>query len=397
MSEGNLSIVIVGAGIFGVSAALELQRRGHEVTLLDPGPLPNVLASSTDISKVLRMDYGADEFYMQLMEAAFEGWDRWNEAWGTPLFHQTGALLLAGQPMVAGGFEHDSFELLQKHGHSPERLSAVEIHARFPAWDPVDHPEAYFNPRAGWAESGEVVARLIAEAKRLGVSVRPGSAMDTLLEQGSRVVGVRTTEGSELRGDIVVVAAGCWTPSLLPHLREVMWAVGQPVYHFKVEQVADYQPPNFVIWTADINNTGWYGFPALDDGTLKVANHGHGKRQPADAPREVDADDEQRFRAFFRKSLPGLAQAPAIFNRLCMYCDTWDGDFWIDHDPDRAGLVVASGGSGHGFKFAPMLGPIIADVVERVPNRFAHRFAWRPPGQQKAEPARFLDTTERST
>lgn len=391
MSEAMDSAVIVGAGIFGASAALELVKRGHPVTLLDPGPIPHVLAASTDISKVLRMDYGADEFYMELMEAAFQIWDRWNEGWEVPLFHQTGMLFLSAGAMASGGFEHDSYQLLKKRGLPAEALTADQVAQRYPAWNTEGYPEAYFNPRAGWAESGEVVARLLAEAKRLGVTVRGGMAMERLIEHGSRVVGVTTRSGQEFRADTIVVAAGAWTPTLLPQLSEVMWAIGQPVYHFRVADVAAFQPPTFVTWSADIANTGWYGFPALDDGTLKVANHGPGRRQPADAPREVDARHEQRFRDFLRAALPALADAPAVFSRLCMYCDTWDGDFWIDRDPDREGLVVASGGSGHGFKFAPMLGPIVADVVEGVPNRFAHRFAWRSRGQVKTEDARFGD------
>ena len=383
------SVIIVGAGVFGSSAALELRKRGHEVTLLDPGPIPHVLASSTDISKVLRMDYGADEFYMELMEAAFQGWDAWNESWGIPLYHQTGMINLAGGPMSPGGFEHDSFELLLRRGHQPERIGADQLMQRFPAWDATEYPEGYFNPRAGWVESGEVVARLISEAKTLGVQVRGSTAFSSTLDEGSKVVGVRTGDGDELKADLVIMAAGSWTPSLLPDMEKFMWSVGQPVFHFLVEDIQAYQPPNFVTWTADIHNTGWYGFPALDDGTLKIANHGRGKPQPADGPREVDADSEDMFREFLRKALPGLSEAPVISNRLCMYCDTWDGDFWIDHDPERPGLVVATGGSGHGFKFAPMLGPIIADVVEGEPNPFAHRFKWRARGELRTEQARF--------
>ena len=381
--------MIVGAGVFGASAALELRKRGHNVTLLDPGPVPHVLAASTDISKVLRMDYGADEFYMELMEAAFEGWDQWNAAWGEPLFHQTGMLLLASAPMAPGGFEHDSYQLLRARGHHPERLSAAQIQARFPAWNPVDHPEAYFNPRAGWAESGEVVARLIAQAKKLGVKLIAGAEMRSLIEEGSRVLGVRTADGREFEAESVVVAAGAWSPALLPQLQDHVWSTGQPVFHFRVEDVESFQPPKFVVWSADIANTGWYGFPALDDGTVKVANHGPGRRQPEAEPRQVDSGYEEMFRAFFRRSLPALAEAPMISNRLCMYCDTWDGDFWIDYDPDREGLLVAAGGSGHGFKFAPMLGPIIADVLERRPNHFAHRFRWRRRGELKTEDARY--------
>lgn len=383
------SVIVVGAGVFGSSAALELRKRGHEVVLLDPGPIPHILASSTDISKVLRMDYGADQFYMELMEAAFEGWDAWNGSWGIPLIHRTGMLMLAAGPMVPGGFEHDSLKLLQKRGHRPEHFSAELLTERFPAWNVQEYPEGYLNPLDGWAESGEVVARLISQGKTLGVEVRGGVAFASTLDEGARVVGVRTTEGVELKADYVIVAAGSWTPGLLPHLEQFMWAVGQPVFHFRVDDVEAYQPPNFVTWAADISNSGWYGFPALDDGTFKIANHGRGKRQPADAPRTVEADAEGKFRAFFRSALPGLADAPMISNRLCMYCDTWDGDFWIDHDPDRPGLVIATGGSGHGFKFAPMLGPIIADVVEGKSNRFAHRFRWRARGELKTEYARY--------
>jgi glycine/D-amino acid oxidase-like deaminating enzyme len=385
----NSSIIIVGAGVFGASAALELRKREHEVTLLDPGPIPHVLASSTDISKVLRMDYGADEFYMELMEEAFNGWDVWNQTWGIPLYHQTGILMLSGRPMVPGGFEHDSLELLRARGHQSEHLQGNQIVERFSAWDAEGYPEGYFNPRAGWAESGEVVARLISEGKTLGVRVRGGTAFASTLEEDSSIVGVRTTAGEELKAETVIVAAGAWTPSLLPHLEQVMWSVGQPVFHFLVEDPAAYQPPNFVTWTADIGNTGWYGFPALDDGTLKLANHGPGKRQPAEAPREVDEGSEEKFRTFLRRALPGVSDAPVISNRLCMYCDTWDGDFLIDHDPDRPGLMVATGGSGHGFKFAPMLGPIIADVVEGKPNPFSHRFSWRAREETKTEHARY--------
>jgi len=108
-----------------------------------------------------------------------------------------------------------------------------------------------------------------------------------------------------------------------------------------------------------------------------------------DDPREVTADHEAKCRSFMRESLPALAEAPIIGRRLCLYCDTWDGNFWIDRDPERDGLVVAAGGSGHGFKFAPLLGNIIADVIEERPNRFAHRFAWRAKGQLATEDARF--------
>ena len=85
--------LIIGGGIFGITAAVELNRRGHEVHLFDQGPLPHPDAASTDITKMIRADYGADEFYTDLMLEAFQGWDKWNREWPRPLYHQTGFLL----------------------------------------------------------------------------------------------------------------------------------------------------------------------------------------------------------------------------------------------------------------------------------------------------------------
>ena len=82
--------------------------------------------------------------------------------------------------------------------------------------------------------------------------------------------------GSEFVADVVVVAAGAWTSTLIPDLDRVMWATGQPVVHLQVARPAEWQAPRFPVWAADIARTGWYGFPALDDGTLKIWHHGRG-------------------------------------------------------------------------------------------------------------------------
>jgi len=99
---------------------------------------------------------------------------------------------------------------------------------------------------------------------------------------------------------------------------------------------------------------------------------------PDSPARVVTADEERKLREFLAYSFPSLAGAPIVYTRLCMYCDTHDGHFWIARDPEREGLVVAAGDSGHGFKFAPVLGEIIADAVEGKDNRLLEKFRWRP-------------------
>jgi glycine/D-amino acid oxidase-like deaminating enzyme len=96
---------------------------------------------------------------------------------------------------------------------------------------------------------------------------------------------------------------------------------------------------------------------------------------PDSPERVVTAEDEKNLREFLASTFPSLADAPIVYTRVCMYCDTHDGHFWIARDPEREGLVVAAGDSGHGFKFAPVLGEIIADAVE---GKHRNKFRWRP-------------------
>ncbi len=382
------SVLVVGGGIFGATAALELRTRGHPVKLLDPGPLPHPDASSTDISKVIRADYGPDAFYAQLVGECISRWHQWNAEARQTLYHETGYLILAREKMKPGGFEHDSWAVLGKMGHPLERLAPGYLARRFPSWSEEHYPDGYFNLRAGWAESADTVSWLLGKARDRGAEIVEGQAMATLLERGSRVSGVVTTTGEEHAAGVVVVAAGAWTPTLLPWLGDALWSVGQPVYHFGPPDPEPYLPERFPPWSADIANTGWYGFPVKPDGTLKVANHGDGLHVDPRSEKVVPLENDEKFRDFLRERV-GLADAPVLRRRLCLYCDSRDGDFWIDHDPSREGLVVAAGGSGHGFKFAPVLGTIVADVVEGKENPWSHRFRWRASGEIRTEAARY--------
>jgi glycine/D-amino acid oxidase-like deaminating enzyme len=377
-----MKVSVVGAGIFGAAGALELARRGHEVTLIDPGPLPHPDASSTDLSKIVRLDYGADIFYTELMERALPRWRELNGGWGRPLFHETGFVALSSEPFSRGAFELDSFEVLTDRGHPIDRLHAADIAARFPTWS-ERYVDGYYNPQGGWAESGEVTLRFAKAAQVAGAVFRRG---------------VADVEQEAAGADLVIVAAGAWTPTLVPELGAAvpelgaMRVVGQPVLHFAPEDPSVFSPPAFVPFAADISRTGWYGFCANADGIVKLANHGRGIDVDPRGDRVVPADAEPRFRAFLVDAVPTLARARCVGERLCLYCDTFDGDLWIARHPTRDRILVASGGSGHGFKFAPILGDLIADEAEgKTPPEIAARFGWRIPTGQRFEDARCRD------
>jgi sarcosine oxidase / L-pipecolate oxidase len=356
------------------------------VTIVDRGPIPHPDAASTDITKAIRMEYGADALYTELMERALPLWREANDRYRQPLFHETGFALLASRPLEPGDFEHDSLALLSARGHSVERLDAAAIGRRFPCFRPGRFVDGTFNPRGGWADSAAVIEALCQDARRRGVAF-----VEATVAPAARgpATGVELASGDRIAADVVVVAAGTWSARLLPELDGVLHSVAQPVVHFAPTAPERFMSPRLATWGADIGRTGFYGFPATPAGIVKLANHGPGAPCDPDTPREDGADHLSRFRELVCDILPELASAPCVKQRVCLYSDTPDGDFWIDHHPDRPGLVVATGGSGHGFKFGPVIGEIVADVVERKSNPHAERFRWRVARGSHSDAARY--------
>jgi glycine/D-amino acid oxidase-like deaminating enzyme len=316
------------------------------------------------------------------METALAGWRRWNADWPEPLYHETGILYLTEAPMAPGGYEYESYKLLLDHSREPERLDQATIRQRFPAWNAELYVDGYLNPDGGYAESGRVMSRLLELAQAAGVTLLPGQAFERLLDakRGSRVAGVLTRDGSRFEGQHVVMAIGSWTPHMLPWTAPVFRSTGLPVFHLRPAAPELFTGAGFPVFSVDVSRTGYYGFPVHPTaGVVKVADHGLGRQLAPESPeRVVNAVEVDEFRAFLGRSLPALATAPIVYTRVCLYCDTWDGHFWIAPDPEREGLVLATGDSGHGFKFAPLLGEWIADAVEGRPNPMLAKFRWRP-------------------
>src|SRR4029453_12952634 len=182
-------VIVVGAGINGVTASIELKKRRQKVVVVAPGPLPHPLADSTDISKAVRAAYGGDEDYTALAERSIKLWRRWNEEFGTKLYHEVGVMFVRRQKMEPGDFEHDSLKLLEKRGLKVARMDTPQLWKRFPAWNPELYRDGVLEIEAGYAESGRAVAMLIERAKSVGVELRERVTFSRLDERGNRVSG----------------------------------------------------------------------------------------------------------------------------------------------------------------------------------------------------------------
>lgn len=387
--------LVVGAGIFGITAAVELQKRGYQVGVLNPDSIPHPMAASTDISKVIRMEYGADLEYMAMADAAIDGWHGWNDFFQDKLYHETGFLMLCKQNASNDpeSFEGASSSNLIRRGHQPERLSKKDLELRFPAFASGPYTDAIFNSRAGFAESGRVVQRLAAYAVQLGVEIWQYQSVLLFEKNKGRVVAVQTREGQRFAAGEILLCAGAYTPNLLPELKPILRATGHPVFHLRPSRPELFQFPQFSVFTSDISHTGWYGFPLHPtENVVKIANHGIGiELDPERDERVVTAGDIANLRAFLEEHIPTLANDPVVFTRRCLYSDTRDGHFWIDRHPELKNLVVAAGGSGHGFKMAPVLGAMITDVATGGKHKWSDRYRWRQfdANTRQLEEARF--------
>ncbi|OAQ76701.1 sarcosine oxidase [Purpureocillium lilacinum] len=357
----NETILIVGAGIFGLSTALELKKRGYQhVTVIDRYLPPVVDGSSVDISRVIRIDY-ADPLYAQMAREAHKGWTSEFEKH----YYPSGFVMLAKQP------GHPYLERTKGTSESlgatlEEFKDAKAVLTRYPEIQArLEGLKAYVNKDGGWADAENAVRQLSIQCSLAGVSfiVGPRGRAISLRYDGNRVVGVNVAEGEPILAAQVVLATGAWTNRLI-QIEHAVSASGQPVgfIHLTPQESKGLQQMPVIINLS----TGVFVFPPTP-GTniLKIARHCYGfatqvavegqdylvsspKRDSSGVEKSyLPEDAEVALREGLRDLMPAFAQHKWTSRRLCWYSDTPEGDFVVDYHPRIEGLFFAAGGAGH--------------------------------------------------
>jgi sarcosine oxidase len=202
---------------------------------------------------------------------------------------------------------------------------------------------------------------LMALAQTYGAEVREHTPVQRI-----EIVGGHPlihTQTQTISADKVVVSAGAWLPKLVPQLQQKVEVALEATVFFKPQDLGLFSPERFPIFITHGPDQS-YGFPVYGLPGIKVALHHGGSSTTADS-RGFDISDEyiQRLRAFIRQYLP-QADGPAFGGRTCIYTNTANKDFILDHHPESDQVIIASPCSGHGFKFVPVLGEIIADLAQ---------------------------------
>jgi sarcosine oxidase len=370
----SYDVAIAGLGAMGSAAAAELAGRGLRVIAFDRFGPPHALGSSHGETRIIREAYFEHPVYVPMVQRAYALWRELEAARAAPLLRETGGLMV-GQPdsaLVSGA--RRSAEL---HGLPHELLDAAAVRARFPALNPDDDMIAVWEPRAGVLSVEACVEAQLALARQRGADLLLAEPVLQWTEQRDHVRVL--TARREVRAGQLVVAAGAWTGGLLGGLA-APFAIERQVLHWFVpaRSPSAFLPERLPIhlWQFD-GSRFFYGFPDLGAG-VKAGFHHDGEMTTADAVRRDVSDREvDEVRAVVRRFVPAAAGAVRA-SLVCLYTNTPDEHFLIDRHPRAARVLLASACSGHGFKFAPVIGEIVADLVQQRAPRFdLALFRWR--------------------
>ncbi|KAM5386519.1 hypothetical protein ACJZ2D_000482 [Fusarium nematophilum] len=438
------AIIVVGAGIFGLSTVIHLAERGYtSVALFDKQPYEETVysylngcdAASADINKIIRSAYGSQTLYQTLGLEAVKVWDSWNEE------------LRRGGPLVPPGmsdkdvlwinngdlsctdadtlpeFERATIKNMEKAGYpdtqlvnnNGDHLRLAEEKGMESMMQPFSKPLLGVLDTTGGITLADKACRFaLHKAKRLGVRFvlepRAGNVVSTIKGPDDKVIGIRTSDGKIHEAALTIIACGGWTPSLVPSLDGFAETTAGSVVIFKIPEPSPlrqrFAPSNFPAWSFKISDgaeAGLYGFPIDENGFLKIGYRGTKYTNPRVQPdgrersvpitrwseeeqmRKVPAQALKVIHRFIAEYLPELAEMDIWLTRLCWYTDSFDNHYIIDRVPKNDGLMVVTAGSGHAFKYLPTIGSWVVDIIEgKGLDREAVK-AWRWRSLEKGE------------
>jgi sarcosine oxidase len=359
MAHTSCDVAVLGLGIMGSATLAALAQRGMRVIGVDRFPPGHDRGSSHGATRVIRLGYFEHPSYVPLVAAAYPLWRELEARSGEPLLTVTGILELGseGSELIAG-----TLQSARQHGLTHEVLDAAAVMKRFAPFRLPQDFVGVFQPQGGVLRAEAAVTAFQTVARMAGAVLRLPERVRAVAPDGDGVV-VRTERG-EIRAECAVVAAGPWLPQLLPDLAVPLRVTRQVLAWFAPRRAeARLAAPDFPVFLLQDAGGVFYGFPA-DTLGIKVAKHHHRDEtvDPDRCDRTVSQGDEAVIRAMLETRLPDAGGALCAA-RTCLYTMAPDGDFILDRLPSCRRIIVASPCSGHGFKFAPVIGEILADLA----------------------------------
>ena len=358
-------VAIAGLGSMGSMAAWMLAQRGRSVIGFDRFHPPHTMGSHAGLSRVIREAYFEQPYYVPIVQRAYHLWFELERISGRTIYQRTGGLMIGD---ADGALVTGTRLSALTHQVPTELLQAGDIRKRFPQLHVPDDQVGVFEHRAGTLVPEAGIEAALGAARRAGAELRFDEPVVDWTP--GKAVSVRTTQG-RYRANHLILAGGAWMGAGLARIETPLSVARQPLFWFEPRAGrATFHPSRFPIficqWT---EGHSIYGFPDQGDG-FKVAIHHEGPTvDPDSVDRLVRPGEERELLGILERLIPD-GTGPVVRSAVCLYTNTRDEDFILDRHPADDRVVVASPCSGHGYKFAPAIGEILADLVTVGTARF---------------------------
>lgn len=355
----SFDVIVAGVGAMGASTCWHLARRGKRVLGLEKFAAPHARGSSHGVNRIIRLAYFEHPNYVPLLRRAYALWREAESAWGKQLLYVTGGVD-AGPP--DGRLVKGSLESCRIHNLPHETLSAAELNRRYPGFSLPGDFAAVLQPDGGFVACEGSITALASMARAHGADIREHEPMIDWTSNGDRVT-VRTAAGTYEAGHLVV-SSGAWIGEHIPELKRTTTIERQVLGWFEPKAPQHFALGAFPVSILETEHGLPYQFPIWGTPGFKIGLYNHLREtgSPQDMSRPPGPDDERALRSMVERYFP-LAAGPTLRLETCLFTNIADGHFVIDRLPGTPNVIAASPCSGHGFKFASVIGEILADMA----------------------------------
>jgi sarcosine oxidase len=355
-------VIVLGLGGMGSATLFHLARRGVRVLGLERFDLVHEYGSSHGLTRIIRLAYWEHPTYVSLLRRAYELWRELESLADERLLHITGSIDAGPE---GGAVFEGALQSSQLHGLAHEVLDGAELHRRFPGYRLPKELRCLYQPEGGFLLPERCDIAHVDQALALGAEVH---CREPVLEWGvgggGGRVWVRTARGRYEAGRLVI-CAGPWASKLVPELQGLAVPERQVLAWLQPVRPGYFRLGNFPVFNLEVEEGRYYGFPSFLIPGFKFGKYHHrGEQVDADAVnREPQPEDEELLRAFARRYFPD-GDGPTIMLKACLFTNSPDRHFILDHHPGHPEVAIAAGFSGHGYKFCSVIGEVMADLVQ---------------------------------